>query len=790
MESKPYSQRFKTNFIYGIKIGIAPIFLINILLVLTLSIGFASAMWDVELFDGVLISLIFITPFIIVTILGIAFISAIISSNKKFSSTPAYILGALTGIALMTIGNAIIIYFGVMSFEFTALPSFVSVALLTYIGSKMNGQTNSETETIFTKPDLRSVFHRTFLWIILLAFAGIVVYVLTYEGFLDSLSIFIYLGYALLISFPIGVLVWWVIRVLAKKNQTPAFLNWPIWERINHLILETIKGFRKRIGNHPIPKMIGVVVLAYGIFFALSYLLITLPSNRELWRITDYRISEPMVINDLFIFHGYKEDRSIDCYCLYAVNKSTGEFVWSTEELAKPYMEEVQRLGLGSSDFFSVGTGIEYVSQTSDILYISLSYWTTEYHDSKYVLFAVKNTNGEILWEVDGMIDYESISDSITRMNRIFIVDAQGDLLAIDSNTGEEVWRRNVYQYYDDDYTWFHLHNDIVVISIHSSEYIMDDSSRGSPYCCDTNEKHYEQFAAYSAETGQLLWESIRLDSGWNYTFNKTLYVEAEPWEISPYIDEGDNTLVTAIDLETGKKRWELKYPDAHSFSLEAGPTGEALFIIKTFEGGFEDFHKLAKLIVVDEFTGKLIWHFNRDLAYGDFDYLIKGNDLYIGTEDGSVYSVNIPTGNIIWQTEIGDFPYPYVIQGNTLIAIHEEKYISAFDIKTGLKKWKLNLGIDDSWSVFWDEILENNNQTIFVVGNNNQRLYAIDIDTGNKLWSWNHFRPTNSEYELGLFDNNILYVDQRPKRNVFSLFMPYSFARDDWYFAIKTDSQ
>ncbi len=231
-------------------------------------------------------------------------------------------------------------------------------------------------------------------------------------------------------------------------------------------------------------------------------------------------------------------------------------------------------------------------------------------------------------------------------------------------------------------------------------------------------------------------------------------------------------------------------YPDAHSFSLEAGPTGEALFIIKTFEGGFEDFHKLAKLIAVDEFTGKPIWHFNKDLAYGDFDYRIKGNDLYIGTEDGSVYSLDIPTGNIIWQTEIGDFPYPYVIQGNSLIAIHEEKYVSAFDVKTGSKKWKLDLSIDDSWSIFWDEILENNSNTLFIVGKNNQRIFAIDIDTGNQIWTWRHFRPTGSGYEILFYDNNVIYVDQRPKRSVFGLFLPYHFARDDWFFAIKTELQ
>lgn len=55
MKTNIYFQRFKTNFSRGIKFGLTPIFLINIALVFILSIGFASAMWDVELFDGVII---------------------------------------------------------------------------------------------------------------------------------------------------------------------------------------------------------------------------------------------------------------------------------------------------------------------------------------------------------------------------------------------------------------------------------------------------------------------------------------------------------------------------------------------------------------------------------------------------------------------------------------------------------------------------------------------------------------------------------------------------------------
>ena len=50
-----------------------------------------------------------------------------------------------------------------------------------------------------------------------------------------------------------------------------------------------------------------------GIF----YLKIIEKSERELWRITDYSVLQPVVVNDLFIFSGHKADRSINCDCVY-----------------------------------------------------------------------------------------------------------------------------------------------------------------------------------------------------------------------------------------------------------------------------------------------------------------------------------------------------------------------------------------------------------------------------------------------------------------------------------------
>lgn len=534
---------------------------------------------------------------------------------------------------------------------------------------------------------------------------------------------------------------------------------------------------KKWVGR--ILKIIALMTTIYGVMFGIFYLKTTAPSERELWKNTDYTVSRPIVVNDLFIFRGSKKERSIDCYCLYAVNKSTGEIVWSTEKLAKPYMQEVQRLGLGSSDFFSVGTGIEFVSQAKDIIYVSLNYSASDY-GSKYVLFAIRSEDGEIMWKVDGVADSISFSDSITEINRIFVVNDQGDLIAIDSLTGEEVWRRNVYPIYDEDYTWFTFRKDTVVVSTHSSKCLK---------CCCTftsDEQQYEQLAAYSAETSQPLWETARLDSGRIYTINKTLYMVSRPWESSSEIDKRDDNLVTAMNLETGRKRWDLIFQNAHEFEVTAGAKNETLFFIRTYEGGSENFHELAKLIVVDEFTGTSIWRFNDDFSQGNLGYLVNDNLVYIGSENGFVYSLDSTTGNTIWQTEAGDFPFHFVIQDKTLIAVHEGRYVSAFDIKTGFQKWKLDFGVDEGWSIFWDDILEKNSKTVFVAGS--RRIYAIDINTGDELWTWSHFRPTDSEYEFGLVDNDVLYVSQNPNRSIIDFFMPYNFVYDDWYYALKTE--
>ncbi|HET7142683.1 MAG TPA: hypothetical protein VFI68_01580, partial [Anaerolineales bacterium] len=68
----------------------------------------------------------------------------------------------------------------------------------------------------------------------------------------------------------------------------------------------------------------------YGVVLGVFHIKIEEKSERELWRITDFIIQQAVATNEQFIFSGRKADRSIDCDCVYATNKLTGEIIWST----------------------------------------------------------------------------------------------------------------------------------------------------------------------------------------------------------------------------------------------------------------------------------------------------------------------------------------------------------------------------------------------------------------------------------------------------------------------------
>ena len=320
-----------------------------------------------------------------------------------------------------------------------------------------------------------------------------------------------------------------------------------------------------------------VCIIAWGTFQSK----VTMPSAREQWRITNISVDHPIVVNNLVLFDGEEKDRSVDCDCVYAINRTTGKLIWSTEELAMPYIKKVEQEGLVDKNAPSVNVHIDAISPIGDSVYVSIYYWTPDDTEA-YIFFALNSANGIVLWKVDGQSDSETVENSISDMNRIFLIDNQGNLLAIDSSTGRALWQQKVYTKYDPDNTEFSYHNHMVFISTPilnlGQPSILcppfDNMPQVGPY------RHYEQITAIGADTGARLWETCTFVSGWPSYSEHSLLVNAQPWVMAATNLE-DTGVLTAFDLDTGQLNWDLTLPRADELGVMTNDQHETFLLFR-----------------------------------------------------------------------------------------------------------------------------------------------------------------------------------------------------------------
>jgi len=517
-----------------------------------------------------------------------------------------------------------------------------------------------------------------------------------------------------------------------------------------------------------------IILLALEVF-GINSLKINKVDERENWRITAYGVSDPVVINDVLILSGSQSDDRDECYCLFGLNKSTGEILWSTHQLAIPYIEEAKRLGLDPR------MDMEVVSHIDGIIYANLRYFDEE-DDVKYVLFAIRSKDGTVLWQADGAVDYDSFSKSVIETDQIFIGDNQGNLLALDSKTGEELWAQKIHDGYYWERGWITYDNNAIFALTFSSECLIFHC--GYPL----NENDYYQIKAFNAKTGNLVWKSTPLyrgigsdgQNGYRIIYSHQIFGDILYVESRPSTSESER-LVTAIDLETGVQRWEIHFTDTNRLQISTSSRQEVFFLTTFFGGGINKLPRSSKITAVDKFTGKVIWRFNENALRGELVYLVNDNAVYIGVEDGYIYALESGTGNVIWSIESGYLPIHFVRKQDSLFVFYEEGFVTALDPKTGAMKWTTDLGIDRFWKTLNHEIFQMDDKFLFVSGNFRKTIFAVDLETGEILWSWEHFWPVRADLEINLVDDNYLYVEQNPRWSNWSKLFG-----EHWFFVLK----
>src|SRR6266568_3277663 len=127
---------------------------------------------------------------------------------------------------------------------------------------------------------------------------------------------------------------------------------------------------------------------------------------------------------------------------------------------------------------------------------------------------------------------------------------------------------------------------------------------------------------------------------------------------------------------------------------------------------------------------------------------------LYIGSEDGSVYALDVKTGTKVWSYFTGNVTYssiyssPVVANGVVYIGSNDWN-LYALDARTGTRLWSFATG----GNIISSPAVVNG---VVYIGSYDHSVYALDARTGTKLWS---YATGNVIYTVPAVAHGVVYI-------------------------------
>jgi len=247
-------------------------------------------------------------------------------------------------------------------------------------------------------------------------------------------------------------------------------------------------------------------------------------------------------------------------------------------------------------------------------------------------LYALEADSGAEVWQFTVGLPLD-ITPTVVEQT-LYIGSKQGQFYALESLTGQLKWQRN-------------LHLSAPVLVTTQAVYLGDEAG---------------YFYALDAQTGQELWR---------FKTNGTISVKATVHDKTLYLGSRDRHLY-ALDLATGAERWR--------FVVDDWVTAAPQVADNTVYFGSSDQYMYA----VDAVTGQERWRFNGgdDIFAGP---TLVHNVVYFGSYDGHLYAIEAETAQLHWRVNTG-VPVqssPYVI-GQTVYFGGGDGQLYAVDAITG----------------------------------------------------------------------------------------------------------
>ena len=213
-----------------------------------------------------------------------------------------------------------------------------------------------------------------------------------------------------------------------------------------------------------------------------------------------------------------------------------------------------------------------------------------------------------------------------------------------------------------------------------------------------------------------------------------------------------NNKVLAAIDVPSGKQRWERAVAEAqaakvgdvvfvrHGKTVERldPATGKAAWTVELPIGGFQIaagpghvfVRDAAKIIALDPATGKTQWTTDIGDA-NDGELRAAGDDaLIVNTETGAE-ELDVVDGATGKRTKLGaDTWSAEGAPGRAYVIAISPPTLIAYDLKTGKRAWTAPL-------LSQEAIVERVDASTLYVTDDHDLIRAFDAGTGKQLWSW-----------------------------------------------------
>ncbi|WP_276273029.1 PQQ-binding-like beta-propeller repeat protein [Haloarcula litorea] len=213
---------------------------------------------------------------------------------------------------------------------------------------------------------------------------------------------------------------------------------------------------------------------------------------------------------------------------------------------------------------------------------------------------------------------------------------------------------------------------------------------------------------------------------------------------------------VSAIDVETGRRRWRTELGDA----IGASPTyyNGVLYV------AVEHAAPSGSVAAVDAATGSVQWRDTRPTNHPHSTVALDREHgvLLFGSNDGRVYAWTFPGLERAWTYDTGDdVKAPVAVDDGVAVVPSWAETITAVDVTDGSMRWEFETGADAMCAPAVHD------GTVYV-GSHDDHLYALDRDTGEEQWRFEtggwligSVVATPDHVLVGSYDTHLYAVDR-----------------------------